>query len=687
MLKPVTDIMTGARARLSALRDTLEQTRLPLRLADTAGAREVQRAAIRQIDDYIAPRLANLDAPLLSVVGGSTGAGKSTLVNTLVGHPVTRTGAIRPTTRQPILLHAPEDRAWFASPRVLPGLARITGIRRETPLPANRAGDDPDAALISSVVLVGDDRVPRDLAILDAPDVDSIADENRALAKQLLAAADLWLFVTTANRYADAVPWELLEDAANRDITVGVVLNRVPPGATREVETDLRDLLARRGLGEAPVFPVPESPLDDLGMMPSDAVRPVRDWLGTLSADRLARQDIARRTVQGAVTRVATIARDIAQARDAQGALASSVRSTTRHEYDEAIGAIIESTKDGTLLRGEVLGRWQDFVGTSDVFRSVESWFSRMRDRATAFVQGRPQPIREVEVEIEHGLHSVIIDQAQRAAGAAFEHVQHSPAGAQLATDASLGRESPRFADDASAMIRDWQTSLMELIREQAGGKRTQARVMSLGLNVVTVTLMVVLFASTGGLTGGEIAIAGGSAVVGQKLLETVFGEDAVRRLAHEARADLERRVTELIDSEYARFDQLLQLVDAGSSGDDLRDAASALEQAMTVEAEAGALSPSDVAEAPSLAPQPEHPGSPVLEPGEAVAPVPPGSGALTVPVDLDDDVPVITAIIVQPEFDGGPVDRHAPATGGAASTADEETGGQAHREVGGGQA
>ena len=50
---------------------------------------------------------------------------------------------------------------------------------------------------------------------------------NRALAKQLLAAADLWLFVTTANRYADAVPWKLLEDAAGRDITVGVVLNRV----------------------------------------------------------------------------------------------------------------------------------------------------------------------------------------------------------------------------------------------------------------------------------------------------------------------------------------------------------------------------------------------------------------------------------------------------------------------------
>ena len=51
---------------------------------------------------------------------------------------------------------------------------------------------------------------------------------------------------------------------------------------------------------------------------------------------------------------------------------------------------------------------------------------------------------------------------------------------------------------------------------------------------------MIVVFASTGGLTGGEILIAGGSAVLGQKLLETVFGEDAVRRLAAEARSDLQ---------------------------------------------------------------------------------------------------------------------------------------------------
>ena len=43
---------------------------------------------------------------------------------------------------------------------------------------------------------------------------------------------------------------------------------------------------------------------------------------------------------------------------------------------------------------------------------------------------------------------------------------------------------------------------------------------------------MVVIFASTAGLTGAEVGVAGGTAVVGQKILEAVFGDQAVRRLA-----------------------------------------------------------------------------------------------------------------------------------------------------------
>src|SRR5699024_630024 len=84
-------------------------------------------AVAGQIDDYILPRLANIDAPLLAVVGGSTGSGKSTLVNAIVGRQVSTSGVIRPTTRQPVLVAHPDDSAWFNSSHVLPGLAREQG--------------------------------------------------------------------------------------------------------------------------------------------------------------------------------------------------------------------------------------------------------------------------------------------------------------------------------------------------------------------------------------------------------------------------------------------------------------------------------------------------------------------------------------------------------------------------------
>lgn len=82
---PLADVLTTLRDRVAAVR-------LGLATADRDVARRAARGVVDQIDDYLLPRLRNLDAPLLTVVGGSTGAGKSTLVNSLVGAPVTAAG-------------------------------------------------------------------------------------------------------------------------------------------------------------------------------------------------------------------------------------------------------------------------------------------------------------------------------------------------------------------------------------------------------------------------------------------------------------------------------------------------------------------------------------------------------------------------------------------------------------------
>ena len=563
---------------LERLRASLADAGLSLHLDGIFEQREAAAAAVRQIDDYIRPRLADLDAPLLAVVGGSTGSGKSTIVNALLGVAMTRVGVIRPTTRQPILVHSPADAGWFASDRILPGLARVRGRISAPGTPASAAGDTPEAARISELLLLEHEAVPRSLAIIDAPDIDSVADENRALAAQLLAAADLWLFVTTANRYADAVPWRLLDGAATRQITVGVVLNRVPPGAVDEVLPDLRTMLADRGLADAPVFTIDEQPLDELGMLPASAVDGPRAWLEGIAGDRASRARIAARTLGGAITDLDQRVARIADARQQQLDWLDGAEAAADAHYQAAIDAVDAATQDGALLRGEVLARWQDFVGTSDVFRKLESWYARTRDSVTAWVTGKPSPVIEVETQIESGLQAVIIDQAGRAAAAAWADLERSGPGRGIAElHPALAAESPELRAKAATMIREWQGALMQLIHDNAGNKRVRARVLSLGLNVVTVALMIVVFASTGGLTGGELAIAGGSAVLGQKLLETIFGEDAVRRLAAEARSDLQTRLDALFDSEADRLGTALEPLRFGSAPESLRRESQAL--------------------------------------------------------------------------------------------------------------
>ena len=104
----------------------------------------------------------------------------------------------------------------------------------------------------------------------------------------------------------------------------------------------------------------------------------------------------------------------------------------------------------------------------------------------------------------------------------------------------------------------------MDMIREEGADKRQRARFMSLGVNAAAVILMVAVFSMTGGLTGLEVGIAGGSGVVGTKLLEAVFGEDAVRRMALGARTNLETRIKEMLEDHSALFYERLDAIDKG---------------------------------------------------------------------------------------------------------------------------
>jgi hypothetical protein len=99
---------------------------------------------------------------------------------------------------------------------------------------------------------------------------------------------------------------------------------------------------------------------------------------------------------------------------------------------------------------------------------------------------------------------------------------------------------------------------VFDLVSEEGAAKRSTARIASLGVNGAGLTVMLAVFAQTGGLTGAEIVVAGGTSAVSQKVLEAIFGDQAVRTLASRAREDLVERVERLLRQDAARFDELL---------------------------------------------------------------------------------------------------------------------------------
>ncbi|MCQ4045441.1 dynamin family protein [Streptantibioticus rubrisoli] len=365
----ILDVRPGLIEALSLMRDHVDAARFPLPLPGASRARRDRQELLAQLDDYLMPRLRAPQAPLLAVVGGSTGAGKSTLVNSLVGRRVSEAGVLRPTTRTPVLVCHPRDREWFADPRILPGFARegVAGLprqdwwdpdhRHKRQEAARRAAGQPYLRLETA------DALPPGLALLDAPDVDSLVTANRELAAQLICAADIWILVTTAARYADALPWHLLRSAKEYDVALGTVLDRVPHQIADEVSRHYAALLTKAGLGDVPRFTVPELPesADGGGLLPRTAVHGLGEWLRHCAQDAVARDAAARRTARGVLNSLRRRMPALAGASAAQHAAVVRLTGHVAAAYRGAAERVAEAVARGDVLCGAALARWRGY--------------------------------------------------------------------------------------------------------------------------------------------------------------------------------------------------------------------------------------------------------------------------------------------------------------------------------------
>jgi energy-coupling factor transporter ATP-binding protein EcfA2 len=552
---------TAVQAALAELAERLSaaRTRAP---GPDDHSEERRRRLAWHLDDYLLPRVRDLEAPLVCILLGSTGAGKSSLLNGLAGARVSPSGVVRPTTMRPLVLLAPGQVDAFMAGKVLAALADADRLQ-----------------------LAVHHRAFPEIALVDAPDVDSVEAENRKTAEELLQAADLCLFVTTAQRYADAVPWEFLRQARARGVPLLMVVNRLPrrEADQRAVLDDARRRFEEAGLGRAgpggrdlPMLGVVEGARDPAtDGLEAGAIEPVRRALAELSADPGALTAVKAQALRGALAGLPAAVAEVAGDLEADRRRAAALRVPVERAYATEQERLQERLAGGDFLRGEVMRSWQEFVGVGDIGRWLSTGIGRVRSwlaRRFQPAKGAPELQRTKEQAFEE-LVGALVRHADVAAGHAATGWAADPAGARLLeANPGLWGHGPELEPAARAMLTEWLRRLTKMVEERGQSRRAFAFAASLGVNAIGVVAMLAVFAHSAGLTGGEVAIAGGTAVINQKLLEALIGEAAVADIIRAAERDLRRTLQAALQGDAARF--LEPLDPAGDGPDGLRSSA-----------------------------------------------------------------------------------------------------------------
>lgn len=199
---------------------------------------------VRTIRNNLLYHVESSGRPLRVVFAGPTGSGKSTLLNSLVGKSICPSGSIRPTTTVPLLYTAPTFTELFTDQTV-------------------------DLEVVS-----GEGPILDELCLIDTPDIDSTNRANHRVAARIVESADIVVYVASALRYADLVPWQLLRNLERRGVHVIHVVNRLSPGASGAV-TDFRRMLRREGMSGA-VLRIEEHRVGSGERLPPAAVRNLR---------------------------------------------------------------------------------------------------------------------------------------------------------------------------------------------------------------------------------------------------------------------------------------------------------------------------------------------------------------------------------------------------------------------------
>lgn len=227
-----------------ALNAVLGDLLAELAACDAPEAREAVARASDRIERDLKPRAAGADSCVVAGLVGPNNAGKSALFNALMGNLVSPSEATGGATRRLV---------GGASPAVCERLIAAGSMQRfqfearSSSAPVREALDPPVDP--SRVVLVPSPSIPPGLLLIDTPDFDSVARDNRKSSEALLAVCDLVIVVVTRHTYQNAEVVSLLRRWLRRGRPWMLVVNEAPSATVAETWVERLS----RDLGSAPL--------------------------------------------------------------------------------------------------------------------------------------------------------------------------------------------------------------------------------------------------------------------------------------------------------------------------------------------------------------------------------------------------------------------------------------------------
>jgi hypothetical protein len=358
----------------------------------------------------------------------------------------------------------------------------------------------------------------------------------------------------------------MLEQAVRRGITVAVILDRVPPESLQELRIHLASRLRDRGLGSSPVFVIPETRIEN-GLLPTQHVAPLLAWLQRLAGDERAREVVTMRTLGGVLASLPQRALFLADAADVQAEAADDLVAVVHDTFTTAEAALIRRLSDGSLMRGDVLSRWQELMAEGGLLQRLEAPRQTFGGRLKALFRGA-EPVERLP------LSATVTDAVAAAIRATDRAVVDDIAATWRLSTAGSGVVEARAAalttEDLEApldqAVHAWRTHVVALADTAVRQAVDQGFPAAPDVEVVAGVIMVAALHPPPPAAGARedddddvtMTPAAATSAAATRILGAVIGDEPVRAVAERARADLAARAAVLLDGERARLERLL---------------------------------------------------------------------------------------------------------------------------------